>query len=61
MQGLDWQQIVGQLEQGGNAVWQDVIGDANVLTAALCTLTNQQPNDVCSASGVEAASQRLPR
>jgi hypothetical protein len=60
MQGLDWEQVVEQLEQGGNAVWQDVIGDANVLTAALCTLTNQQPDDVCSAAGIKAAAQHLP-
>lgn len=61
MQGLDWEQIVAQLEQGGNAIWQDVIGDANVLTAALCGLTNQQPSDVCAASGIRAAAQRLPQ
>jgi hypothetical protein len=61
MQGLDWDQIVERLEQGGNAVWQDVIGDANVLTAAVCSLTNQQPSDVCAAPGIEAAAQRLPQ
>jgi hypothetical protein len=61
MQDLDWEQIVEQLEQGGNAIWQDVIGDANVLTAAICGLTNQQPSDVCAASGVQAAAQRVPQ
>jgi thiol-disulfide isomerase/thioredoxin len=61
LQGLDWTQVVELLEQTGNAVWQDVIGEANVLTAALCTLTNEQPNDVCLAPAIAAAAQHLPR
>jgi hypothetical protein len=60
MQGLDWQQTAQRLEAGDNAVWQDVIGEANVLTAALCTLTNQAPDTVCGAPGIDAAAELLP-
>ncbi|HEU4620552.1 MAG TPA: DUF929 family protein [Gammaproteobacteria bacterium] len=61
LQGLDWEQVVEELEQGGNAAWQGIVGEANVLTAALCTLTNGQPSDVCTAPGIAAAAQRLPQ
>lgn len=60
MQGLDWQQIAQRLEEGDNAVWQDVIGQANLLTAALCALTNQAPDAVCGAPGIDAAAELLP-
>lgn len=59
LQGLDWEQIAAELEQGGNAAWQDVIGEANVLTAAVCALTAQKPEAVCTAAGIKAAAARL--
>ncbi|HEX5420303.1 MAG TPA: DUF929 family protein [Gammaproteobacteria bacterium] len=60
LQGLDWQQIVQQLERGGNPAWQDIMGEADILTAAMCTLTRQQPNGVCMAPAVKAAAGHLP-
>lgn len=59
-EGLDWEQVVQRLEQGSNAVWQSVIGETNLMSAAICTLTNGRPEDVCRAPGVEAAARHLP-
>jgi thiol-disulfide isomerase/thioredoxin len=60
LQGLDWEQVAQRLEQGSDAVWQSVIGETNLMTAAICTLTNGRPEDVCLAPGVEAAARHLP-
>jgi hypothetical protein len=59
--GLDWQQIVERLEARDGELWQDVAGEADMLTAALCTLTNRQPDAVCTAPAIEAAARRLPQ
>jgi hypothetical protein len=34
-------------------------GSANVLTAAICTLTNGEPAGVCHSAGVQAAAAQL--
>lgn len=60
LQGLDWQQIAQKLDQGDNAVWRSIMGETNLLTAALCKLTDQKPASVCTASGIQAAAQSLP-
>jgi hypothetical protein len=38
---------------------QAVDGSANVLTAALCELTDGQPHDVCMSTGVMTAAKKL--
>ncbi len=39
---------------------QAILGTANELTAAICTLTNGQPGGVCTSKGVAAAAKHLP-
>jgi len=36
-----------------------VDGTANVITAALCQLTNNAPDNVCSSAGVKAGAAKL--
>ncbi len=59
--GLDWQQIAAQLGQGGNAAWQDVMSETDLLSAALCRLTKGAPAEVCKAPAVAAATTHLPK
>jgi hypothetical protein len=40
-------------------VAKDIDGAANVITAAICTLTNGQPGGVCQSAGVKAAASSL--
>ncbi len=40
-------------------VAKDIDGAANVITAAICTLTNGQPGGVCQSVGVKAAASSL--
>ena len=57
--GLSHRQIAAALSDPTSPVAQAVDGSANVLTAALCELTDRQPMTVCSAPGVTAAATTL--
>jgi len=46
--GLSWTQIAGDLSTPSSAVAQGVLGTANYATAAICTLTGDQPATACT-------------
>lgn len=54
--GLDHRQIVDGLADPTSAVAGPLLGSANMMTAALCTLTGQLPATVCASPGVVAAA-----
>jgi hypothetical protein len=56
---LDWQQIATKLSDPSTAQAQGILGSANLISAAVCQLTSQQPGDVCSSPGVQKASALL--
>jgi thiol-disulfide isomerase/thioredoxin len=53
--GLSWTQVVGAMHDRSSPVAKDIDGAANILTAAICTLTHGQPGGVCHSAGVKAA------
>jgi len=57
--GLTQQEIAARLTKPADPVTQGVIGTANYLVAAVCSLTKDQPSSVCSASGVKKAASDL--
>jgi thiol-disulfide isomerase/thioredoxin len=57
--GLTWSQIAADLKNPSSTVAKDIDGAANVITAALCKVTNGQPGNVCSSAGVKAAAGSL--
>jgi thiol-disulfide isomerase/thioredoxin len=57
--GQDWSTIAAQLSNPQSRQAQAIVGSANILTAAICKLTNGQPGDVCQAPGTVAAAQQL--
>ena len=59
LHGLSWEQIAGQLSDPTSQVAQSVDGSANLITAAICEMTNGQPSSVCDTSGVKAARTRI--
>ena len=59
--GLTHEQIAAQLAVPTSEVAKAVDGSANVITAALCTLTDNKPTAVCSSPGVTNAATKLPR
>jgi hypothetical protein len=57
--GKSHRQIAAALSDPASPIAQGVNGSANVITAALCKVTGQQPTQVCSAPGVTAAAKTL--
>lgn len=50
-----WDEIATALTDPSSAQSQQILGAANELTAEICTLTNNQPANVCTSAGVLAA------
>jgi thiol-disulfide isomerase/thioredoxin len=57
--GLTWAQVAAALQNPSSPVAQAVDGSANLITAAICKVTNGQPGSVCSAAGVTKAGGSL--
>lgn len=56
--GLTQDQIAADLTNPSSPVTQAEVGSANYLTAALCTLTGDQPSTVCSSSMIKSAQTK---
>jgi hypothetical protein len=56
LQGLTQSQIAAQLADPTTATAKGVLGAANMMTAALCKMTNGQPAAVCSSTAVTTAT-----
>jgi hypothetical protein len=52
-------QIADDIANPSSTISKAVLGSANVITAQLCQLTNNQPAQVCTSSGVTAAAAAL--
>ena len=57
--GKTREQIAGALADPSTPQAKAILGSANGITAALCTLTGNKPADVCTSKGVTAASAAL--
>jgi hypothetical protein len=60
LKGLSHAQIASALSDPSSQVAKSVDGTANLISAALCQLTNAQPATVCQSSGVTTAAKSLP-
>lgn len=59
LQGLSWQQIAGDLSHASNPITQAIVGNANLLTAAICETTAGKPAAVCSAAYIKTAETEV--
>ena len=59
LSGKTQAQVAAALKVPTDPIAQAIGGAANVLTAAICKTTNNQPAAVCTASGVAAAASKL--
>jgi hypothetical protein len=57
--GLTWAQVASAMRDPSSPVARDIDGAANMITAAICTLTHGQPASVAASAGVRAASASL--
>ena len=60
LQGKTQAQIAAALSDASSPIAKSVDGTANVITAAICTLTGDKPGNVCTSAGVTAAAKALP-
>ncbi|GER90985.1 hypothetical protein KDW_51470 [Dictyobacter vulcani] len=58
--GKSYQNISDEVVDSNSDLSRGIIGAANVLTAAICTTTNNQPANVCGASPIPNVQQGLP-
>jgi hypothetical protein len=57
--GLSQTQIAADLAVPASPVAQAILASANEITAAICTVTDQQPSTVCDAHGVKLAATKI--
>jgi hypothetical protein len=56
---LSWSQIAAKLSNATDPVTQAIVGNANILTAATCIATGDQPSSVCSSPTIQSIEQGL--
>ena len=59
LQGLSWAQIATDLSDPSSPVAQAIVGNANYLTAATCTVTGNKPASACSAPVIQKIETTL--
>jgi hypothetical protein len=59
LQGKNHLQIAQAMHDPSSDIAQGADATANMITAMVCTLTNQQPAKVCNSSGVQAAATKF--
>jgi hypothetical protein len=57
--GLSWTQIANDLSDPTSTVAKDIIGNANILTAATCIATGDTPSSVCSSPTIQSIETGL--
>ena len=53
LKGLTWAQVAAALRSPSSPVAQAILGTANYMTAAICTMTGHNPAAVCGASSIK--------
>ncbi len=61
LQGKSVSQIAAELSDTTTAVSENVLGVANQMTAAICTLTGDQPTSVCDSVPITALRESIRR
>jgi hypothetical protein len=59
LRDLSWSQIAAKLSNASDPVTQAIIGNANILTAATCIATGDQPSTVCGTATIQSIEQGL--
>jgi Domain of unknown function (DUF929) len=59
LKNLSWNQIAAKLSNASDPVTKAIVGNANILTAATCIATLDQPSSVCSSSTIQSIEQGL--
>ncbi|MGA8633308.1 MAG: DUF929 family protein [Candidatus Dormiibacterota bacterium] len=61
LKDLTWAQIAAKLSNASDPVTKAIVGNANILTAATCIATGDQPSSVCSNNTIQVIEQALAK
>src|ERR1022692_3807958 len=59
LQGKTWAQIAAEMQDPSTPIAKGAVGSANMLTAAICKITGNQPASVCAAAPIPALQSKL--
>ena len=59
--GQTQQDIANKLGNASDATTQQIVGNANWLTAAICKTINNQPGSVCTTGAIPGIEAQLPK
>jgi thiol-disulfide isomerase/thioredoxin len=59
LSGQTWAQVAGALKDPSNAVAKGADGAANMVTATICKVTNNQPSNVCTTPTIKTIQGQL--
>jgi thiol-disulfide isomerase/thioredoxin len=59
LQGKTWAQVAAAMQDPSTPIAQGAVGSANMLTAAICKITGNQPASVCAAAPIPALQSKL--
>lgn len=59
--GKSYQDIATAVNDPNSDISRGIVGGANMLTAAICKATNNQPANVCTADPIPSLEQSLPK
>jgi Domain of unknown function (DUF929) len=59
LSGMSWQAVADTLATPTSPQAKAILGSANLITAALCRLTADQPTTVCSSSAIQAIEKTI--
>jgi thiol-disulfide isomerase/thioredoxin len=57
--GKDWQQVADAISDPSTTQARAIIGSANLITAAICRTTSDQPAEVCSSQMIQGLEKKL--
>ncbi len=57
--GMSWQAVAGALQQPDSTQAKAIIGSANLITAAICKITEDHPAAVCSSATIQNLEKTL--
>jgi hypothetical protein len=59
LQGLSMQTIAGSLSNTSSTPGKAILGSANVITATICKIDNNQPSSICSLGYIHQAESAI--
>ncbi len=59
LSGQTWAQVAAQLKDPSSAIAKGADGSANMITAAICKITNNQPSNVCTSAPIKSLQGQL--